>query len=556
MSVSNETPSKRKSSSDKSVKDVEKAAKKAAKLASKEDKKMKKEVSKSDGGNETSAKVDSDHKTGHSERETMTDGSEVRKGPSLEEKISKQESDPNLLEVDISLPEPLSKAQARLAKKNAKRTGPDGEDQDESAQPAKKQKTTENAKPKRANSIWIGNLSYKTTADELKSWFAKELGLMLNKNATETSAPTATTATTTEGGEESKPARDLITRVNLPLDRGRSRFGAQSMGFAFVDFAHPSLQRKAMKLSEKLLDGRKVLIKMGDDYQPAADARTPKPLLSIKAGAIPKKMPHAESTSIFVGNLDFKSTEEELFTLIEDNFKAARAPSAPKRGKKVKAESGSESDSDEDDQEEDKAEEEEEEEEKDEMEVDEPAGDDEEKDEGDTPDQTDVTKVNKGKPVTKAVSGLKKVRMPLFEDSGRCKGFAFLDFIDKDHAKICLANRANHYLRGRKLVLQYASQDATKRSMSAARRSQLDRPEGEQAAGGTGASASAGSGPRFRAGAGGDANAPAKSRGTNDSRQKWEQKGRAAPGAALAMAKRQNVAIVEGGAAGKKITFD
>lgn len=36
--------------------------------------------------------------------------------------------------------------------------------------------------------------------------------------------------------------------------------------------------------------------------------------------------------------------------------------------------------------------------------------------------------------------------------------------------------------------------------------------------------------------------------------KKWESSGRPRPGAALAMAKRENVAIVEG--AGQKITFD
>ncbi len=38
--------------------------------------------------------------------------------------------------------------------------------------------------------------------------------------------------------------------------------------------------------------------------------------------------------------------------------------------------------------------------------------------------------------------------------------------------------------------------------------------------------------------------------------RKWEVSGRPRPGAALAMAKRENVAIVAGGVTGKKITFD
>jgi len=34
--------------------------------------------------------------------------------------------------------------------------------------------------------------------------------------------------------------------------------------FAYVDFATPELQKKALALSEMLFDGRKVLIKMGE----------------------------------------------------------------------------------------------------------------------------------------------------------------------------------------------------------------------------------------------------------------------------------------------------
>lgn len=33
--------------------------------------------------------------------------------------------------------------------------------------------------------------------------------------------------------------------------------------FAYVDFATPELQQQALKMSETLLDGRKVLIKLG-----------------------------------------------------------------------------------------------------------------------------------------------------------------------------------------------------------------------------------------------------------------------------------------------------
>lgn len=312
---------------------------------------------------------------------------------SLEAKIAKQAQEEGLLEVDVEAPEPLSKAQARKeAKRAAKRDTAvvDGEDAG-TEPPKKKKKVDENAKPKRANSIWIGNLSFKTTPDELKAWFTKELEAQRAKKEESGDAPAS-----------ELPVRELVTRVNMPMKEGRMPF-KQSRGFAYVDFALPSLQRKALRLSEKLLDGRKVLIKMGDDYAPTPDARTPKPLLSIKAGSLPKKMPHGQSSSLFVGNLDFKSTEEELWAHVESNFEALRAPSAFGRdGKRIKKEkkdedeaSGSEESSDE-------------EEEAAEPEVEEPT--------------EDSVEAAAAKLPAKETCGLKKVRMPTFEDSGKCKG--------------------------------------------------------------------------------------------------------------------------------------
>jgi hypothetical protein len=174
--------------------------------------------------------------------------------------------------------------------------------------------------------------------------------------------------------------------------------------------------------------------------------------------------------------------------------------------------------------------------------------------------------------------------------------FAFLDFKTVEAATFALANRANHFMRGRKLVLQvndvrgagvailadvprpgvsqYASQSATLRS-SRAKRVELEGPsEATEDAEHAADTAESSEAPRAKRPRPSDADeagtsvlaaysrpkgppVEAKRFEKKDTRgRKWEVSGRPRPGAALAMAKRENVAIVEGGAKGKKITFD
>lgn len=136
---------------------------------------------------------------------------------------------------------------------------------------------------------------------------------------------------------------------------------------------------------------------------------------------------------------------------------------------------------------------------------------------------------------------------------------------------MALTNRKNHVYDGRKLTLQYASAEATKRSGGR-------NASKKVIAGAKKVSAVGRAGPKrkaadvtnisiaqdlFRA----DepphltAGVPAETQRTQaverkgDQRgKKWEAAGRPRPGAALAMAKREKVGIVEG--QGEKIVFD
>lgn len=112
-------------------------------------------------------------------------------------------------------------------------------------------------------------------------------------------------------------------------------------------------------------------------------------------------------------------------------------------------------------------------------------------------------------------------------------------------------NRKNHFLRGQKLNVQFASESATSRA-----------GRGKAKAAGGGKKIRPGKEERNRQkaryfttegeGAAGEGAAAAPS---GDKRgKKWEATGRPRPGAALAMAQREKVGIVE--SQGNKITFD
>ncbi|KAG0703849.1 hypothetical protein DFH29DRAFT_802771 [Suillus ampliporus] len=251
---------------------------------------------------------------------------------------------------------------------------------------AKDSKPAGNSKPKRQNSVWVGNLWFKTTPDALRGFF--------------------------DGVGE-------ITRIHMPTKKGTKE---ENMGFAYVDFATPDAKVTAITQSERELHGRNLLVKDGDDFagRPASkltagteeDAKGPSAGKSVsgltktqqKILRVQKQPP---AQTLFLGNLGFDTTVESIREL----FEAHRHPQKVGKGVKVN-----------------------------DAEVD--AGEDKN-------DTKDVW--------------LRKIRMGTFEDSGACKGFAFLDFTSTEHATAALINPRNHRLNGRDLVVEYASADAVRR---------------------------------------------------------------------------------------------
>ncbi|RUP51730.1 hypothetical protein BC936DRAFT_146308 [Jimgerdemannia flammicorona] len=206
--------------------------------------------------------------------------------------------------------------------------------------------------------------------------------------------------------------REILRVFCPPGDNGK-----MNRGFAYVDFATAEAQALAIKRSEHVLDKRNLLVKDSknftktgrpkrEDQETVPAAATKKPSVSVLK-APPQK--HQPSSTLFVGNLSFNTTRESLQDLFEE------------------------------------------------------------------------------------CGRIRKVRMATFEDSGKCKGviirhlirhifrifwrslpiqlfslspknsFAYIDFYEPESATAALNARNKQHLMGRKLRMEYASAEATKR---------------------------------------------------------------------------------------------
>ncbi|KAF9226802.1 hypothetical protein BS17DRAFT_794241 [Gyrodon lividus] len=252
--------------------------------------------------------------------------------------------------------------------------------------PTSTSKSSKNAKPKRQNSIWVGNLSFWTTQDALRGFF--------------------------DGVGE-------ITRIHMPMKRGKKE---ENMGFAYVDLATPDAKAIAITLSEGQLDGRNLLIKDGNNFdgRPAANipegiaqatiagAKAPSTGLTKTAQKILRMQKQPPAPTLFLGNLGFDTTEGSIRQLFEAH-----------RHYKPGGEKGKGKD-------------------------------------------VEIKEESKDQEKPKDL-WIRKIRMGTFEDSGACKGFAFIDFTSIEHATNALVNPSNHRLNGRDLVVEYASPEAVRR---------------------------------------------------------------------------------------------
>lgn len=243
------------------------------------------------------------------------------------------------IEVDVNLPEPPSK-KAKRALKKGKVLPPkvDSDDERRAAKKAKKAKakaskngdddgegedgednagdeatTATTAKKQRSPfGVWIGNLRFTVTRDELRKWLVDNSGGSI--------------------------ASDAITRVHIPSSKPKGKRAGgtadnaekqefENKGFAYVDFATYEATVAAIALSETEWYRRKLLIKDATSFEGRPEEHKNK-----KAGADGKEGAQdgnkkvdadaptgtsaaAQSRKIFVGNMSFQTTEADVHEL-------------------------------------------------------------------------------------------------------------------------------------------------------------------------------------------------------------------------------------------------
>ncbi|KAG0147917.1 hypothetical protein CROQUDRAFT_132214 [Cronartium quercuum f. sp. fusiforme G11] len=306
-------------------------------------------------------------------------------------------------------------------------------------------------KPTRSRyGIWVGNMLYNTTQVDVEAFFS--------------------------------PCGS-ISRLHMPSGKKPG----QNAGFAYIDFETPEAVEEALKKSESLLGGRKLLIKRSTDYTGRPTTK------SLEANGLDKgakkilnKQKQPPAACLFLGNLSFETTTESIMDLFRSNHLT----------------------------------------------------------------NTEVDDV-----------GIRQVRLGTFEDSGKCKGFGFVDFFSVQAATAALTNTKNYALLGRQLTLEYASADAVRRgggARSAHPPSTTPKPRLPNSKS-TRPSASRPGQPSISKALPPPLASvpPLEVKDSATSARKKEFLGRLTPGAALANARRAPTGIIKNPEkVGKKITFD
>ncbi|KAF4810676.1 Nucleolar protein 13 [Colletotrichum tropicale] len=190
------------------------------------------------------------------------------------------------IEVDLEAPEPPSK-RAKRALKKGKKLPPKLDSDDEREAKKKKEKEDKAEAAKRSeHGVWVGNLPFFVTADELRKWLIANSGEMITESS--------------------------ITRLHMPTTKVAGREKPNNKGFAYVDFDDVAPKIAALALTEAELGHRKLLIKDARSFEgrPKKEAETAAEGGAGGKAAVKEEVP--TSSKIFVGNLSFKTTEEDV----------------------------------------------------------------------------------------------------------------------------------------------------------------------------------------------------------------------------------------------------
>lgn len=206
------------------------------------------------------------------------------------------------IEVDLALPEPPSKRAKRALKKGKPLPPkPDSDDDEDEAEPrdaaaANKDDDSKTAKKERSPyGVWIGNLRFTVTREELRQWLVDNSGGSITA--------------------------ELVTRVHMPRGkRGAAAAAAawENKGFAYVDFATYEANLAAIALSETEWYRRRLLIKDATNFEGRPKKEDEDAAAAAGGGGGKKDQqkqpeePVSTSRKIFVGNLGFQATEDDV----------------------------------------------------------------------------------------------------------------------------------------------------------------------------------------------------------------------------------------------------
>ncbi|KAK2850640.1 hypothetical protein FQN49_005463 [Arthroderma sp. PD_2] len=196
------------------------------------------------------------------------------------------------LEIDLNAPEPASKKALRKEKKAKLKSTSSidatsatgtwtatGEAAELKGQKQEdKDKTPADKKQRTGFGIWIGNLPFSATREVLRTFLTTKSGIQDNE----------------------------ITRIHIPEGESRQKGVKRNKGFAYVDFTSKKVVELALALSEELVSGRRVLIKDATNFEGRPEKKPE------QDGEGSKTVGNPPSKKIFVGNLAFDTTKEDL----------------------------------------------------------------------------------------------------------------------------------------------------------------------------------------------------------------------------------------------------
>ncbi|KAH6968553.1 hypothetical protein DER45DRAFT_607288 [Fusarium avenaceum] len=254
-------------------------------MATKEKKEKKSKSSRSESKAEKPEKPEKPEKTVEIEKTESTESAEdVDMAESEPVASTKRKIEIEEIEVDVDAPEPPSKRAKRALKKG--KALPAKQDSDDE----KKEKDGKDKKTRSEHSVWIGNLPFYVTPDAMRKWLVDNSGGVITE--------------------------EMITRVKIPTNKepGRDKSAKPTnKGFAYVDFIDIGPKVSAISLTENDLGGRKLLIKDATSFEgrPKKEAEAVEDAENGKTTTEQKQDVNA-SRKIFVGNMGFKTTEEDL----------------------------------------------------------------------------------------------------------------------------------------------------------------------------------------------------------------------------------------------------